>query len=101
MTKRFAAIALAILAAISIGLSAPAAAQETPGAYRQELNDIYSEINALTLEIENFRIARRYCKPPGIPSKAEDQAELDALAARVRALIAKYNAKKQGLKDFA
>lgn len=98
---RFVAFAIALMIAASIGWSAPAAAQETSGEYREALGGIHSEMNALTLEIENFRVSARYCKPPGIPSKAEVQAELDALASRAEALNRRYNALKQSLKDFA
>lgn len=100
--RGFTAFCMALALSLgAIGWSAPAAAQETSGEYRQSLNGIHAEMNALTLEIENFRINARYCKPPGIPSKAEAQAALDELARRAAELNARYNALKQSLKDFA
>ena len=98
---RIATLLTAVLAMLAFGAAAPASAQETSGEYRTALNGLNSEMNALTLEIENFRINSRYCKPPQIPTKAEAQAELDLLARRSETLSQRYNALKQGLKDFA
>lgn len=98
---RFAAFATAILVALALSWSAPAAAQETSGEYRQALTGLTNEMQALTQEIEGFRVNSRYCKPPQIPTKAEAQAALDELAQRAEALSQRYNALKQSLKDFA
>lgn len=93
--------ALFMLIALPAGWSAPAAAQETSGEFKEALSAIHAEMNALTLEIEYFSVYKRYCKPPMGPSKAEAQAELDELGRRVEALNRRYNELKDRLKKFA
>jgi hypothetical protein len=92
---------MAILVALAFGWAAPAAAQETAEESRQALNSVDTQMQALTREIENFRINSRYCKPPAIPTKAEAQAALDEIAARVGSANRRYSTLKQGLKDLA
>ena len=102
LIQRLIAIFLSMLAMLALGLSiaaAPVAAQ-SPASYRGQLNQLTLDMRAMWGELERFDVKPRYCLLPGEPSKAEDQALLDAMEARANALNARYNATKQGLKDF-
>lgn len=100
MIARLTAIWTAIAMAIALLVSAPAAAQDSPGSYRQELDSIYLDMRALWGEIERFEVKKRYCRPPLAPLKAVDQATLAALGARADALNQRYRRVKQGLRNF-
>ena len=96
---RFVAFVMLMLVALSVGWSTPAAAQNTTGEYRGALDSIYLEMNALWGELDRFKVEARYCRPPP-PSKAQAQAELDALERRVADLNRRYQAMRQSLLSF-
>ncbi|MEO5578793.1 MAG: CAP domain-containing protein [Sphingomicrobium sp.] len=99
--KRKIAIFLAALAAVALNVapSAPAAAQST-ASYSAELNQLTLDMRALWGELDRFQPRTRYCLPPDEPNKRQDQATLDGLEARVKAMNARYTALKQGLNTF-